>query len=91
MKLDFEKAYDKIEWPFLQKIMCMKYFDPKWYSCIDHFASQRRVVIKVNNYIYYYFKTIKGLRQGDPLPVAFWLIGANAPIIQNNLKTILKM
>jgi hypothetical protein len=29
-KIDFEKAYDKINWSFLQQAMRMKGFDPKW-------------------------------------------------------------
>ena len=28
-KIDFEKAYDKVKWSFLQQVMCMKEFDPK--------------------------------------------------------------
>ena len=30
LKLDFEKAYDKVNWHFLQQVMHMKGFDPKW-------------------------------------------------------------
>ena len=26
-KVDFEKAYDKVKWPFLQQALCMKGFD----------------------------------------------------------------
>ena len=29
-KIDFEKAYDKVKWPFLQQVMRMKGFHPKW-------------------------------------------------------------
>jgi hypothetical protein len=28
MKIDFEKAYDKVKWDFLQQVLCMKGFDP---------------------------------------------------------------
>ena len=29
-KIDFEKAYDKVQRPFLQQVLRMKGFDPKW-------------------------------------------------------------
>jgi hypothetical protein len=28
LKLDFEKAYDKIEWPFIQQVLRIKGFSP---------------------------------------------------------------
>jgi hypothetical protein len=30
LKIDFEKAYDKVNWSFLQQALRMKGFDPKW-------------------------------------------------------------
>ena len=27
LKIDFEKAYDKVKWPFLQQVLHMKDFD----------------------------------------------------------------
>jgi hypothetical protein len=30
LKIDFEKAYDKVKWDFLQQTFRMKGFDPKW-------------------------------------------------------------
>jgi hypothetical protein len=30
VKIDFEKAYDKIKWPFLQKSLSMKEFSKQW-------------------------------------------------------------
>jgi hypothetical protein len=29
LKIDFEKAYNKVQWPFLQQVLRMKGFDPK--------------------------------------------------------------
>jgi hypothetical protein len=29
-KIDFEKAYDKVKWPFLQQVLRMKGFHPTW-------------------------------------------------------------
>jgi hypothetical protein len=74
-KIDFEKAYDKVRWPFLQQVLRMKGFDPKWCSWIRKFVEHGSVGIKVNDDIGPYFQTRKGLRQGDPLsPILFNLV-----------------
>ena len=36
-KIDFEKAYDKFKWPFLQQVMRMKGFDPVWCDRVRQF------------------------------------------------------
>lgn len=75
LKIDFEKAYDKVKWSFLQQVMRMKGFDSKWCRWIDEFVSRGSVGIKVNDDIGHYFQTFKGLRQGDPLsPMLFNLV-----------------
>ena len=34
-KVDFEKAYDKVKWPFLQQAMRMKGFSEAWRNQVD--------------------------------------------------------
>jgi hypothetical protein len=75
LKLDFEKAYDKVKWSFLQQTLRIKGFDPKWCDWIKNFVEKGSVGIRVNNDIGHYFQTRKGLRQGDPLsPILFNII-----------------
>jgi hypothetical protein len=75
LKIDFEKVYDKVNWPFLQQVLRMKGLDPKCHQWIDQFVRRGSVGIKVNDDIGHYFLTQKGLRQGDPLsPILFNLI-----------------
>jgi hypothetical protein len=38
-KIDFEKAYDKAKWPFLQDAMCINGFDLKRCEWINNFVS----------------------------------------------------
>jgi hypothetical protein len=53
----------------------MKVFNSKWCNWIDNFVTRGTVGIKVNDDIGHYFRTHKGLRQGDPLsPILFNLI-----------------
>ena len=66
-KIDFEKAYDKVKWPFLQQVLRMKGFDPLFCEWIKQFVQGGSVGIKVNDDIGHYFQTRKGLKQGDPL------------------------
>jgi mannosylglycoprotein endo-beta-mannosidase len=74
-KIDFEKAYDKVKWPFLQQVLRMKGFDPVWCDRIKHCVQGGSVGIRVNNDIGHNFQTRKGLRQGDHLsPILFNIV-----------------
>jgi hypothetical protein len=48
LKLDFEKAYDKISWPFLLEVLERKKFPKKWIEWIKDVISGGRVRIKIN-------------------------------------------
>ena len=67
LKIDFEKACDKVKWPFLQQTLRMKGFCPQWCKWVKNFVSRGSVGIKINDDIGHYFQTKKGLRQGDPM------------------------
>ena len=41
-KVDFEKACDKVEWPFLQQALRMKGFDPTWRHQVESFTQKRK-------------------------------------------------
>jgi hypothetical protein len=74
-KVDFEKAYDKVNWSFLQQILRLKGFSPLWCQWVQQFVSRGSVAVKVNNDVGRYFQTKKGLHQGDPLsPILFNLV-----------------
>jgi hypothetical protein len=74
-KIDFEKAYEKVNWSFLQQALRMKGFNPKWCERIQNYIAKGSVGIRVNNDIGHYFQTKKGLRQGDPLsPILFNIV-----------------
>jgi hypothetical protein len=45
LKLDFEKAYDKVKWSFLQQTLRMKGFSPEWCALINDFMSEGSVAI----------------------------------------------
>jgi hypothetical protein len=55
LKVDFEKAYDKVKWPFLQQTLRMKGFSPLWGQWIHQFVCGGSVAVKVNNDVGRYF------------------------------------
>jgi len=75
LKLDCEKAFDKVKWSFLQQTLRMKGFPPIWCNWIDQIMRGGSVNIKVNDDVGNFFETKKGVRQGDPLsPILFNLV-----------------
>jgi hypothetical protein len=82
LKIEFEKAYDKVKWSFLQQTLRMKGFYPEWHALINNFISGGSVAIKVNDDVGKYFQTNKGLRQGDPLsPMLFNIVAEMLAIL----------
>jgi hypothetical protein len=74
-KIDFEKAYDKVKWRFLQQTLRTKGFSQKWCEWVQNFTQGGNVNIKVNDQLGSYFQTKKGLRQGDPMsPMLFNIV-----------------
>lgn len=72
LKLDFEKAYDKISWTFLLKCLELYGFSTRWISWVEKVISGGTVSVKINNKTGPYFVSHKGVRQGDPLsPILF--------------------
>jgi len=75
LKIDFEKAYDRVRWSFLEQVMERKAFPAKWIQWVMSTVRGGQVCINVNGERSSYFKTFRGLRQGDPLsPILFNLV-----------------
>ena len=87
LKIDFEKAYDKVKWPFLLQTLRMKGFSPKWISWVKSFISGGSVAVNVNNDIGHFFQTRIGLQQGDPLsPLLFNIVADMLSILIKRAK-----
>ena len=84
LKLDFEKAYDKVSWDFLFDYLEQRGFPPRWCRWIKKVVTCGTLSVKVNDQMGPYFTSGKGVRQGDPLsPLLFNLaVDALAKMIQ---------
>lgn len=72
LKLDFEKAYDKVDWDFLFDSLRFIGFNEMWCLWIKKVVMGGTISVKLNNLTGPYFVSRKGVRQGDPLsPILF--------------------
>jgi hypothetical protein len=67
LKLDYEKAYDRVDWSFLMEVLQSRGFSAKWVSWILKLTQGGSVCVRLNVKNNPYFAVGKGLRQGDPL------------------------
>jgi hypothetical protein len=75
LKSDYEKAYDRVCWDFLFEVLQSRGFDQTWIGWIEKIVKKGSVGVCLNGDKSSFFKTEKGLRQGDPLsPLLFNLV-----------------
>lgn len=72
LKLDFEKAYDKVNREFLFDSLLLWGFSDTWCSWIKKVVTNGIISVKLNDKLGPYFVSHKGVRQGDPSsPILF--------------------
>jgi hypothetical protein len=76
VKLDMHKAYDRVEWTFLERIMLKMGFDQRWVDLIMACVTSVRYSVRFISVETEEFLPSRGLRQGDLLSPYLFLIVA---------------
>lgn len=74
VKINLAKAYDKVEWAVLKKIMQLHGFPMKFINLIMECISMASFSILINGSPFDRFQSSRGLQQGDPLSSALFVI-----------------
>ncbi|OMO64495.1 reverse transcriptase [Corchorus capsularis] len=67
IKLDLDKAYDKLEWGFIRNVLFSFNFPQKWIDLIMSCVSSSTISVLLNGVTLEGFKPSRGIRQGDPM------------------------
>lgn len=78
LKLDLEKAYDRISWPFLEVILCQVSFHASLNPLLGFCVSSASLSVLWNGEQLENFKPSRGLIQGDPLSPYLFVLSMEA-------------
>lgn len=86
-KLDFEKAYDRVSWNFLFEVIERKGFPDRWLKWVEACVTGGKVCVNINGERSNFFRTYRGLRQGDPLsPLLFNMVSDALAVMLDKAK-----
>lgn len=76
IKLDMAKAYDKVEWRFLIRVLEKMGFDAEILDMVWRLIANNWYSISINGQAHGFFHSTRGVKQGDPLSPTFFILSA---------------
>lgn len=74
LKIDMEKAYDRLSWSFIESTLQLIGFSQAWINITMACVTTTKLAISYNGKTSGFFKPTRGIRQGDPIsPLLFVL------------------
>ena len=74
LKIDLEKAFDRLEWGFIKHILSFFNFPVDWVELIMSCISTSSLLVLLNREILNYFLPSRGIGQGEPLYLYIFIL-----------------